>query len=228
MTAIIVFSRMDSERLPGKAMADLCGRPLLGRVLDRVRRAQLRGSVVVATSERASDDEIASFSKSEGVAVFRGHDVDVVERALRCCDAFGFDAFVRISGDSPFVPPDLIDHGIATAKESGADLVTNVFPRSFPAGASVEVVKAEALCRAQHTMTADEREHVTKAFYDEPRTWRIVNFAADTACPEIRLTVDTGAELEVARSITAQLMPKPELAALADVIALRRAMLATA
>ena len=62
MTAIIVFARMDSVRLPGKALADLCGRPMLGRVLDRVRRAKRGGRIVVATSERKSDDEIAAFA----------------------------------------------------------------------------------------------------------------------------------------------------------------------
>jgi spore coat polysaccharide biosynthesis protein SpsF len=229
MTATVVFARMDSVRLPGKALADLCGRPMLGRVLDRVRRARLCRRVVFATSERPSDGAIASFAKSEGVEVFRGDAADVVERALGCCDALGLDAFVRISGDSPFMPPELIDRALEAMQQTDADLVTNVFPRSYPAGASVEVIKAKALRRAHERMTTDEREHVTSAFYSAPDAWRIVNFSASArAYADLRLTVDTAAELEVARALTTQLMPKPELAALDDIVALRRSLQAVA
>jgi spore coat polysaccharide biosynthesis protein SpsF len=225
MTAIIVFSRLGSARLPRKALADLCGRPMLGRVLDRLRRVQLCRRIVVATTERPQDDEIASFAGSEGVEVFRGHDTDVARRALDCCDGLQVEALMRISGDSPFMPPELIDRALMIAKDNNdADLVTNVFPRSYPAGASVEVVKAAALRRAHADMSGAEREHVTTAFYRKPDAWRIVNFAAESDCTDLRLTVDTAAELEAARALTARLMPQPELASLDEVVALRRAL----
>jgi len=225
MTAILVFARMDSVRLPGKALADLCGRPMLGRALDRVRRARLCRRVVVATSERELDDDIADFAREEGVEVHRGNDTDVAQRALGCCDALGLDAFVRISGDSPFMPPELIDRALETMHLENAEVVTNVFPRSYPAGMSVEVIKVDALRRAHECMTAAEREHVTSVFYGAPDAWRIVNFSAPApAYSGLRFTVDTAAELEVARSLTARLLPKPELAALADVVALRRSL----
>jgi spore coat polysaccharide biosynthesis protein SpsF len=227
MTAIVVFARMDSARLPGKVLADLCGRPLLGRVLDRVRRAQRCRRIVVATSARQADDVIADFAVAESVELFRGHDADVASRALDCCEDLGLDAFVRISGDSPFIPPELIDQGLEIAKTVNADLVTNVFPRSYPAGASVEVVSVGALRRAYARMAPDEREHVTAMFYRTPNDWRIVNFAAP-APAEVRLTVDTEAELAIARALTAQLLPKPETASLQDVIVLRRSLQAVA
>ena len=229
MTAILVFARMDSVRLPGKALADLCGRPMLGRVLDRVRRAKRGGRIVVATSERKSDDEIAAFADAEGVETFRGHHTDVAQRALDCCDALGLDHFVRISGDSPFMPPELIDRALETMQQTDADITTNVFPRSYPAGASVEAIKAGALRRAHRDMSESEREHVTAAIYKAPAAWRIVNFAAAApAYLDVRLTVDTPAELGIARAMTARLMPKPELAALDEIVALRRSLQAAA
>lgn len=229
MDAILVFARMDSTRLPGKVLADLGGRPLLGRVLDRVRRVRQCERVVVATSDRAVDDIIADFAQEEGVGLFRGDAADVAGRALACCDTLGLDAFVRISGDSPFVPPELIDRAVETARGDGADLVTNVFPRSFPAGASVEVIAVDALRRAYGRMSAEQREHLTTLFYAEPDDWHIVNFAAPTpGFADIRLTVDTAAELAVARALTAQLMPAPEVAAFGDVVARRRTLPAAA
>ena len=220
-----MFARMDSARLPGKALADLCGRPMLGRVLDRVRRAHLCKRVVVATSERRLDDAIADFAKGEGVETFRGHDTDVAQRALDCCGALGLDSFVRISGDSPFMPPELIDRGLELAIGSDADLVTNVLLRTYPAGASVEVVRTGALQKAYEQMTADAREHVTATFYRAPADWKIKSFSAGHSdYAGIRLTVDTKDELEDARAMTTRLMPEPERFPLSDIVGLKQSL----
>ena len=229
MTAIVIFSRLGSARLPRKALADLCGRPMLGRVLDRMRRVQRCRRIVIATTERPQDDEIAALAQSEGVVAFRGHDADVTKRALDCCEALRLDRFVRISGDSPFMPPELIDRALDLAEtEPEADIVTNVFPRCYPAGASVEVIAAAALRRAYPRMTGAEREHVTAAFYSHAQAWRIAKFGTNTGYADVRLTVDTAAELQAARALTARLMPNPELASLEHVVALRRALEVTA
>src|SRR5690606_26824357 len=186
--------------------------------------------VVVAASEHEADDAIAGFAETEGVALFRGRDADVAGRACDCCAAFGFDSFVRISGDSPFMPPELIDRAVGLAHETGADVVSNVFPRSYPAGASVEVIRVEALWRAHADMSSSEREHVTTHFYQTADDWRIVTFSAPDAEAnrDIRLTVDTHAELDAARELIRRLMPAPEMASLDDVVALRRSLQAAA
>ena len=50
--------------------------------------------------------------------------------------------FVRINGDSPLIDPKLIDKAIKISKKKkGYDIITNVFPRTFPKGQSVEVIK---------------------------------------------------------------------------------------
>ena len=46
---VIIFSRMDSNRLPGKALIDICGRSLLGRVIDRAKNIKGAERIIVAT-----------------------------------------------------------------------------------------------------------------------------------------------------------------------------------
>jgi spore coat polysaccharide biosynthesis protein SpsF len=223
--AILVFARMDSTRLPGKALADLEGRPLLGRVLDRLRRVRRCSRVVVATSDRAVDDPISNFAEAEGVEIFRRDCDDVAGRALACCEALDLDYFVRISGDSPFVPAELVDQMIEMAKTGDADLVTNVHPRTWPAGASSEIVQANALRRAHPHMTAQEKEDVTVHFYTSAQEWRIANLSApDDRYRGVRLTVDTAEELERARALVSRLGPEPEAATLDEIVALKRAL----
>ncbi len=218
---IIVFARRDSRRLPGKALLDLGGRPLLGRVLDRLKRVGHEVEIVVATSDRPVDDPIADFAAREGVAIFRGAAADVAGRALACCAAFGANAFVRISGDSPFIDPGIVARVMECFAAKRPDLATNVFPRTYPPGMSVEVISVAALERAATAMTtAEEREHVTLYLYREAKAFRILNLRAERNYGDIRLTVDTPAELERARRIVRSLGPAAASAPLETIVRL--------
>lgn len=222
-TGIIVLARMDSRRLPGKAMTDLGGRPLLGRVLDRACRIPGDHRLVVATSDRAIDDPIADFAAALGVAVFRGSTDDVAQRILACADALGLERIARISGDSPFIDPALVARLLARHAERQAEIVTNVLPRTFPAGLSVEVVGTEVLRRIlDMTRDAQDREHVTRYVYAHPERFDVHNVPADVDDSDLVLTIDTPEDLARARWLVAQLGDTPEQASSATVIALGR------
>jgi spore coat polysaccharide biosynthesis protein SpsF len=186
---VVVQARMTSRRLPGKVLAPLAGRPALVWLLERLERVEGLDGVVVATSDDGSDDAVAAFCAGRGTPVFRGPLDDVAGRMLRAGRAHGFDAIVRISGDSPLLDQRLVAHAATLMRETGADLVTNVRPRTFPPGQSVEVVRADVLARALDGMSADEREHVTGPLYRAGT--RIVRFAADPPRTDVRLTLDT-------------------------------------
>ena len=223
---LVVFARLDSRRLPGKALCDVAGRPLLGRVLDRVRAVQPVMPVIVATSDRALDDPIAMFAEAEGVEVFRGSADDVVGRALACAETFGLSAIVRISGDSPFIDPALIEQCIARFEtaEPRLDLVTNIMPRSFPAGVSVEIIGIGALrLMAREAASPEEREHVTLYMYRNATRFRIENVVAPDARYEcVTLTVDEPRDLDRTLWISARLGTRAATAPLDDVVILAR------
>jgi spore coat polysaccharide biosynthesis protein SpsF len=202
--ASVVFARLDSRRLPGKALVDLGGTPMLARVIDRVGRAGI--PVIVATSDREMDEPIARFAAQRRLACFRGDAFDVRGRALACARAHGLDVLVRISGDSPFMDPVTIDAVMRLFDNERPDIATNLFPRTFPAGMSVEAISVAALDRAMsETDDAADREHVTKYFYRRPASFRIVNHAAsDGDWSDCRLTVDTPDDLARARWLVGQ------------------------
>jgi spore coat polysaccharide biosynthesis protein SpsF len=182
---------------------EIAGRALLARVIDRVRLVQPARDIVVATSDRGIDDGIAALATREGVDVFRGATDDVAGRALACVEARGAERFVRVSGDSPFIDPSLIADMLARAEERGADIVTNVFPRSYPPGASVEVVSAAAMRRiVEATDDREDREHVTRYAYRHPEAFVIENVTAPRGRYNgVSLTVDWPRDLERASFI---------------------------
>jgi spore coat polysaccharide biosynthesis protein SpsF (cytidylyltransferase family) len=177
----VVQARMTSSRLPGKVLVDLAGRPALTWLLERLERAEGLDALVVATSTHPSDDAIAIYCAARGTACARGDLEDVAARMVAAARGAGLDAFVRVSGDSPLLDQRLVARGARLMRERPTDLVTNVRPRTYPPGQSVEVVRTEALA------ARPGGEHVTDRLYDGP----LVRFAADAPRTSPSLTLDT-------------------------------------
>jgi spore coat polysaccharide biosynthesis protein SpsF (cytidylyltransferase family) len=218
---VVVQARIGSERLPGKVLADLGGRPVLAWLLDRVGQSRTTAGIVVATADGSADDPVAALAEAWGAQVVRGHSTDVLARFISVLDATAAASIVRISADSPFLDAATVDTIVADFERGGADLVQNHRRPGWPVGTAVEVITAECL-RLIDAATDDPRlrEHVTLHAYEHPDDFEIRHVRAppELEAPELRLCVDTAEDLEHARRISASFEPNREFA-LADVVA---------
>lgn len=225
----VIAARLSSRRLPGKVLRSLHGRPLLAHIIDRLRSVERIDAIIIATSVEPADDPVAVFAESVGVICWRGSLADVLGRIRDASSAQQADAIVRISGDSPLIDPQLIRTAIDLFGDGGADIVTNVFPRSFPRGQSVEVLSKVALERLfLEASDADDREHVTKYAYVHPEGYILRNFSANDPRPELQLSVDTPADLQRVSALMAacgdasHFPTVDQLVSLTDALALTR------
>lgn len=194
--APIVQSRMSSKRLPGKVLRPLAGRPMLDHVLERLARCPGVERPIVATSTEASDDPIARRCHYLGVTCHRGPLDNVAARFLSAAEEHHLDAFVRVCGDSPLLDSIVVERVVA-AFESGVDLATNVWPRTFPHGFSTEVVRLSTFRRALSRFETDhDREHVTSFFYRNSAHFEIANVESGRDLGDIQLAVDSADDLE--------------------------------
>lgn len=190
-----VQARMSSQRLPAKVLAPLAGRPALDWLLERLEHASTLDAIIVATSNEPDDDAVAQFAAARGTACHRGPLHDVAGRVIGAARNHRLDALVRVNGDSPLLDQGLVDRGVTLLRQSGADLVTNVRPRTFPPGQSVEVVMTDALIRAHAgDATEEDREHVTRPLY--AGGFEIVRFETDPPRTTPSLTLDTADDRE--------------------------------
>jgi CMP-2-keto-3-deoxyoctulosonic acid synthetase len=65
----LVPARLGSSRLPGKVLADLAGRPMVVRVLERLRGCREIAEIAVATDDRAVADAVSPSSSNVTRAV---------------------------------------------------------------------------------------------------------------------------------------------------------------
>lgn len=191
----IIQARTGSTRLPRKVLLDLKGRPMLERVVERVRRATLPDTVVVATTTLAEDDSIVDLCESKGYECFRGSRDDVLDRYYRAARQYGAGAVVRVTSDCPLIDPGVIDLVIGKFLEDpeGTDYSSNIFPvRTFPRGLDVEVIGFPALETSFKRETDMRlREHVTQYIIRHPAEFSIVGVRNDRDFSGLRWTVDT-------------------------------------
>lgn len=207
VTGIIIQARMASERLPGKILRPLAagGFPMLVWVVERCRQVKKADRVIVATTKNPSDEQVVDLCQKRGYPYFRGSEEDVLGRYVSCLEAYALNTVVRVTADCPFISPEIIERSIDLFRRERYDYVNNTrFKKSFPRGLDVEVLSQEVLRKISQLATRDtDKEHVTLYIYRNPQEFSIGTLEADPPyhAPELRLTVDTEEDFELASEI---------------------------
>jgi spore coat polysaccharide biosynthesis protein SpsF len=205
----VLQARMSSSRLPGKVLKPIEGRPMLGRHIDRLKRCTMIDRLTVATSQEASDDPLAAFCASEGIACYRGPLADVLARFDGAARQYpSVKHVVRLTGDCPLADPAIIDDVVRTHLAGQFDYTANVFPPRVPDGLDAEIMSRAALS----TMVAEaadpyEREHVTPFLYRHPERFKVHFIQTETDESKVRWTVDTAADFRFAEAVFRELLP---------------------
>jgi spore coat polysaccharide biosynthesis protein SpsF len=187
---------MGSSRLPGKVMRPLAGRPLLERMVERLRAARTHFELCVATTESDTDEPIRALCRRIGVDCMSGHPTDLLDRHVQAARRAQADAVVKIPSDCPLIDPGVVDRVLGVFLESPEryDLVTNLLPGSWPDGNDVEVMPVSVLETADREARRPlEREHTTPFIWERPERFRIANVTWETGLDYSkthRLTVD--------------------------------------
>ena len=121
---------MASTRFPGKPMAKILGKPMIGHVYDNIRKNKLISNLVVATC----DDEIYNYIESIGgqaVMTSNKH-----KRASdRCAEALlkienknniKYDIVVMVQGDEPMIHHDMITEAVQPMLNDQSLFITNL------------------------------------------------------------------------------------------------------
>ncbi len=201
----IIQARTGSTRLPGKVLLDLCGQPVLARVVERTARAMSLNRVVVATTVEPADNAIAELCAARGWPCCRGSQDDVLDRYYRAAKERAADVVVRITSDCPLIDPEVIDLAVNEffRLQPGCDYISNTEPpRPFPRGLDVEVFHFRALEESWREARQPAcREHVTPFIYRHPEKFRLAPLLAERDFTDMRWTVDTPEDYALVRLI---------------------------
>lgn len=228
---LILQARMGSTRLPGKSMMDLAGAPLVGRILERVKRSQMVDEIVLATPQNVQDDGLAQLAHRYGVSLFRGSENDLVDRYYQAAKAFKADVVGRLPADNTCPEPSEIDRIVRYHLTGESDFSSNlaqVFGNGYPDGIGAEVFNFEALAEVwQSSHDPEKREHPHLNFFDynsqqptNPSRYRVGTVPCPTEFrrPDLVLDVNTQAQYEFMAELYAYLYPRNPQFHITDII----------
>ena len=203
----VVLVRYNSSRLPGKALMNILGKPVLLYIVERLQEVFSNGQIVIATSSEDSDQPIAKFALESGINCFRGSLENVAERFYEAAKSQNWDYAMRVNGDNIFADIHLIEKVKKLSERGVSDFISNVKDRTFPKGMSIESVRLSYYESLLPKINSSEyyKEHVTAYLYDNTRT--DFEFIYNTEIPSaagLQLALDTTEDFERSASLISQ------------------------
>jgi len=109
ITAVIP-ARYASTRFPGKALAEIDGRPMIQYVYERAAQSKLISRVIVATDDPRIADAVSMIG-GEVIMTSRDHETGT-DRLAEVAAALDSDIIVNVQGDEPLIDPAMIDQAL--------------------------------------------------------------------------------------------------------------------
>lgn len=196
----IIQARSSSNRLKNKILLKVKNKPLIWHVVNSVQKSKNVKKIIVATSKDKSDDYLVKYMKKNRMNYYRGSLNNVAERLCTVAEKNKSKFFLRINGDSPLLDKRIIDQSIKLFKKlkfNEFDLITNIFPRTFPSGQSVEIIKTSSLRKIlKFKLSILNQEHVTRYFYKKSKDFKIKNFVSSLTFEKKKYSIDTIQDFE--------------------------------
>jgi len=215
--------RLTSERLPGKALKEIAGRPVLYYLLDRIaacRHIAALTDIVVCTTEGADDDPLVEAAIAYGVSVFRGDKNDIIKRFYNAMIRFGFDAVVQVDGDDPLTAVEYMD--LTMDRLLSDSSLGIVWSEGLPLGTNCKSFSIAAMERVIRSYQSGQND--TGFIYFFTKT-DIVNKAIVEPTTELhvlegaRLTLDYDADFDLFTRILCDLNVHGQIANLTEIVA---------
>ena len=228
---MIIQARMGSTRLPGKSLMPLAGAPLVGRILERVKRAKKVDTIVLAIPDTKENDPLVGLGREHGVEVFRGSENDCLDRYYQAAKKYQADVVLRLPADNPMPEPSEIDRIVDFHLKGGFEWTSNlaqVLGNGYPDGIGSEAMDFAALEWAwKNNHDPRQREHVHLSFFDygpqkpvNPERFRVgtIPCPKEFSRPDLVLDVNTQKQYDLISAIYADLYPRKKDFHITDII----------
>ena len=168
---LIIQARMSSTRLPGKSIMPLADKPLVYRMVERLKKSKKIDEIVIATSNQPEDQVLVELAKELEVSFFQGELLDVRDRYLKAAERFEADFVLRIPADNPM--PDwheidkLIDFHLEHNPSGFSSNLAQVNDSGYLDGIGAEIFSTKLLQESVARFSSDTvKEHVHRNFFD--------------------------------------------------------------
>ena len=168
---LIIQARMGSKRLPGKSLFDLAGAPLVGRILERVKKCKNVDDIILAIPDTFENLPLKKLALKYSVKVYEGSEDDLVDRYFKAATKFKSEIVCRLPADNPtpeYLEIDkMIEYHLKLNNKGFSTNLAEVNGSGYPDGIGVEVFDMELLKDISNNIfDSEKREHLHLNFYN--------------------------------------------------------------
>lgn len=189
---IIAFipCRLQSNRLPFKAVKDIYGIPAIERCLINTSAIPGVDKIILATSTNKEDDILEKYNLAGKVEVVRGSENDVLERFIPSINKYEPDHIIRVTGDCPLVSPELGEIIIDKHIKNNKDITYT--PSKVALGSACEIYKTNAILKLKKMLpSTPHSEYLIYYYLNNPNYFKLNPIVSpDLFIKPWRLTLD--------------------------------------
>ncbi len=203
MTGLFLQVRLDSTRLPGKALLPLEDYTVIEQVMRSLQDVRVDVSVLLTDSSSAS--QLATLAEKWSFELFVGEKDNVLKRFADAIKFYSVSTVVRATGDNPLVSGQLANSILEYHQLKNADYSGYI---GIPLGTGVEILNSEAILKADKLSdNMYEKEHVSPYLYNREKEFVIkrVPAPAEFYYPDGKVTLDTSEDYYKIKQIYRQL-----------------------
>jgi spore coat polysaccharide biosynthesis protein SpsF len=215
MNGIIVQARVGSKRLRNKMLMTLAGKPIICRIIERLKRVKNSNKLIVAIPDTKENDTLVKILKKQRVIIFRGSENNLVERYYLAAKKHKIKNVIRFPGDNCLPEPSEIEKIInfyeKFSKPFFASNLSNILNNGYPDGIGAEIfgfkLLEDLMCKK---LTKSQKEHPHTNFFNYKTNkpinskWckvRTIKCNKKFKRPEIKLDVNTMSEYKYMKNI---------------------------
>ena len=168
--ALVIQARINSSRFPKKIMKDLCGKPMIERIINRVKKIKKIKKIILATTKNKEDDILVGVAKSNNIDIYRGSENDLVDRYYQAVKNKKVKHILRLPADNPIPEPReyirLINYHLKSKNDFSSN-ICNFMKNGYPDGIGIEIFTFESLKKIwENEKRKKFREHVSLNYLD--------------------------------------------------------------
>ena len=213
---------MGSTRLPRKSILDLAGAPLIGRILERIKRTKKVNELVLAIPDSIENEILAKIGRDYGVTVYAGSEDDLIERYYQAALISKADFIVHLPADNATPEPSeidrIIDHHLSLRRPGFSSNLAPIKNSGYPDGIGAEIFDFSLLSEARSkNPNSMMKEHVHLNFFDYTaqtavdEEWCPISTMLcprEFSRPDLVLDVNTQAQYEFMKELYLYLYPR--------------------
>ncbi len=168
--AVCLQVRINSERLPFKAILPLKGGAVIQHAISSLSR--VKADLYLVLTDEYSYEYLKPFVVNTPFEIFVGPSDDVLARYYLAANRYSVRTVIRATGDNPLVSAIYTNKIVEVHRASCSDLTHYL---EIPLGTGVEVIEYSALKRAYfESVDPFEHEHITMYMYRHRDSFRVV------------------------------------------------------